>query len=49
MNNLPKGTMVNLISEKNDYGWVKIEYAGQTGWVSSIYLQETNSKADTCH
>lgn len=46
VNNLLKGTIVNVISKKNDYGWVEIEHAGQTGWVSSIYLQETNANAD---
>ncbi|MCQ6273564.1 N-acetylmuramoyl-L-alanine amidase [Bacillus sp. V3B] len=44
INKLHKGTMVEVISEKND--WVKIHYAGQIGWVSGMYLQNTNTKED---
>ena len=37
---IEKGEQVEVISEEN--GWTKINYGGNTGYVSSKYLSDTN-------
>ncbi len=42
---LQNGTTVEIISENND--WLEISYNGESGWISSTYIQDTNSDTDT--
>ena len=39
---LQKGETVKIISESND--WIEITYNGESGWITSQYIQENNSE-----
>lgn len=43
---LQKGTTVEILSEPNQYNWVNISYNGQNGWVSGIYVQKDTGHSD---
>ena len=40
--NFKKVKTVKIISESND--WIEITYNGESGWISSQYIQENNSE-----
>ena len=40
-------TTVKIISESND--WIEITHNGESGWISSQYIQENNSEEISQH
>ena len=41
---IPKGTRLNVIGRGPD-NWIKVEYAGRTGWVAGWYTTITGNLA----